>query len=420
MKQHNQLTAQQLAALTSELVSYQDQLAAIHELAHHFSGPLDLGDALHGLVQTAVRALPVFSAAALLTLPQQAPLSVTSGDEPMANEILIEALAHIQTQGDYVLQNTNGRDLPLGCRNRLLLPLTMRTQIVGVLVLLDKHTGPFTMPDVKLGQALTAQLDTQIENTLWHQERMVQAVWQAQIELAQEVQRCLLPQSLPCVPGLDVWAMSNPLHQVGGDFYDFMTSANAAPIVSVGDVCGKGVAAAMLMTMTRTTLRNAAAFLPQSRPAQLLQHTNTALYSDYTDVGMFASLFVGQYLPEERLLRYANAGHAPVIYCPAQGDARLLPVGNASIGLLPSAAMVEATIPFGPDDVLVVATDGFTEALNDQQALFGIERLLEIVSRCACQSAANIGAVIQAVVTAFCGNQPQADDQTLVVFKGVA
>ena len=133
---------------------------------------------------------------------------------------------------------------------------------------------------------------------------------------------------------------------------------------------------------------------------------------------MFASLFVGQYFPDDGLLCYANAGHAPVIYCPENGEARLLPAGNASIGMLPQAEIIESTVPLGPGDVLVVASDGFTEAMNQQDEMFGFERLLEMISRCAGQNVETIGAVIQAVVTTFRGQQPPSDDQTLVVLKG--
>ncbi len=410
----------QLADLTTELVGLQDQLAAIYELSQLFSGLPEPEEALHSLAAIAGRSLGTDIVAARLALPGKPVLEVSRpagvGDAHWLNE----AFAWARQHGTYRLQNEPGHQekLPAIATGWLIQPLTIRGQVQGVLALAGKQSGPFTLPDVKLAQALTGQLDVLIGQSLWREERVAQALLQGQLDLARDVQRCLMPRSLPDVLGLEVWAASNSLHQVGGDFYDFIPGPEDGPTISLGDVCGKGVPAAMLMTMTRTTLRTAVSLWPQSSPARLVQHTNAVLCEDYAELGMFASLFVARYRPGDGRLHYANAGHAPVIFCPANGPARLLPAGNASIGLLPEADFIPASLPFGPGDVLVVATDGYTEATNDRLEMFDFDRLLETVTVAAGLDAAAIGAIVQAVVKAFRGQQPPADDQTLLVCKG--
>ena len=166
---------------------------------------------------------------------------------------------------------------------------------------------------------------------------------------------------------------------MGGDFYDFVAQPDRPFIFSVADVTGKGMAAALLMTMTRTAIHSKASFMPKPTPEIVMKNANEDLYEDFLQVGMFATAFIGQYQPHSQKLLYANAGHSPVIYRPVGGRARLLEADSTPIGVLQVSLCKNHQVPLGQGDVLVVATDGFSEARNPDDEMFGYDRLLDLV-----------------------------------------
>ena len=155
--------------------------------------------------------------------------------------------------------------------------------------------------------------------------------------------------------------------QVGGDFYDFLHLDGRPFTFTVGDISGKGLPAALLMAMTRTVIRAKVHDAPTPTPEHVVGRSNKELYDDFTEVNMFATVFVGQYQPLNREMLYANAGHSPVIYCPAGGKARLLKADGTAVGILPTSLSENQRLIFRPGDVLVVATDGLNEAHNEQR-----------------------------------------------------
>jgi sigma-B regulation protein RsbU (phosphoserine phosphatase) len=148
--------------------------------------------------------------------------------------------------------------------------------------------------------------------------------------------------------------------------------------------------------------------------------SNEELYEAFTKVNMFATVFLGQYDVEARKLLYANAGHSPVIYRPADGEARLLQADSTAIGILPTNHPVDQKLDFQLGDVLVVGTDGLNEAHNEQDEMFGFDRLLSFVNSLASKPAKEIAHGLYHAVERFSDGHPQYDDQTLMVLKGVA
>ena len=134
---------------------------------------------------------------------------------------------------------------------------------------------------------------------------------------------------------------------------------------------------------------------------------------------MFATVFVGRYDPGQHELIYANAGHSPVIYCPAGGSAILLEADGPAMGVLPISLSENHILQFQPDDLLIVTTDGFNEASNPGGKMFGINQLLQLIESVASKSASEISGEIFKAVQNFSAGRPQDDDQTLVVIKGV-
>ncbi len=146
--------------------------------------------------------------------------------------------------------------------------------------------------------------------------------------------------------------------------------------------------------------------------------SNRELYDDFSEVSMFATVFVGQYQPATRSLSYSNAGHSPVIYVPSGGEAQLLPADSTPMGVEPSNEAVNKKLKIRGGDVLVVASDGLNEARNGQNELFGYTRLLRLVEELAHKPARDISTELFRAVDEFSAGHSQDDDQTVVVLKG--
>ena len=185
-------------------------------------------------------------------------------------------------------------------------------------------------------------------------ERITQARLKAELDVTASIQLQLLPRNIPSVVGLDMYARCRPAAQVGGDFYTFTKHSSGHLVMTIGDVSGKGLPAALLMTMTRTVLRGVTRFIPLLHPKAVLHRINENLYDDFTDVGMFVTVWVGCYDSVTKQFLYTNAGHSPVIYCPAGGSARILQADGPAIGVLPTIQSENVTFTFLAGDVLVL------------------------------------------------------------------
>lgn len=407
-----------LEHMTSELIESHDQLLALYDLNQATRSHLDIGQTLHNLADTVVRLVKVSSAFTILRTSDWLEIAhhptsilcertmVTIFDEMRQAER--ELLFTPETAPHIVLKEVD---------NLYISPIWIRGSIMAGLGLVNK-TGGFTSPDLKLVRAIVEQAGAQIENVLLHREALDQARMQAEMDLARRVQLSLLPNSPPCIDGIDVYAESRPALHVGGDFYDFLVQPDGGLFFALSDVTGKGMSAALMMAVTRTMLRSQATTVTNPTPEVVMRFTNDRLYDDFTDVEMFATVFLGHYDPVRRQLTYANAGHSPVLYRPAGGVTRLLEANGTAMGVLPISLCDDQILPFAVDDLLIVATDGFNETHQDEHDMFGIERLQTLVDSVANHPAELIAQVLFREVEAFGAGYPQQDDRTIVVLKG--
>lgn len=237
------------------------------------------------------------------------------------------------------------------------------------------------------------------------------------IELAKRVQLSLLPKELPRQPGLEIWAATRSAFDIGGDFYDFVDLPDRPMTLVVGDISGKGMAAALFMAVTRRVIRTQANFRSVPSPQTILQYANSELYADFTNSVMFATVFVGQYHPTQKTLVYANAGHSPVIYYPAGGKAQVLTANSTALGIVPQSDATDLRLAFHPGDVLVIGTDGLNEARDGEDRMFGYYGLKNTVEATAHLPAHAIVAALFEAVDRHSSVDTARDDQTLVVLK---
>lgn len=262
-----------------------------------------------------------------------------------------------------------------------------------------------------------------------------------ELEIAREIQRSFLPRTLPQIPGVEIAANMRPAYEVGGDFYDMIPLSGGRLGMLVGDVSGKGVSAALYMALARTLLRSHSL---SARPRYLsdalesahvrrLMHTGSLgalaalgavretddyLRAHHSDTNMFLTLFYAVYEPQSRLLTYVNAGHnPPLLHDTVTSEHVWLQPTDTVIGLMPGRSYEAQERRLKPGNVLVLYTDGVTEAFNADHEAFGEERLAQVICAHLTASAQELLRAIEAAVTAFANGAPQSDDITLLVMR---
>ena len=415
---------EELESMTAQLVMTQDQLLAFYNLSQSTRNSLNIDEVLYPFLEETMR----------ITQAEGGFITLNAGDQPILVEQFPSRLFDQALLQHFFLQTKAANHelllhaddevfgmLPneAGIKTMYLKSMPIRNKTTVMLGVLLNQPASALSPYLKLVRAIVEYAGAQLENVLLYEDTLERAKMKAELDLAARIQTQLLPRIPPTVAGLQIAAASKPALQVGGDFYDFVVQSDSPFTFVVGDVSGKGVSAAMIMAMMRTAIRHQVKQIPSPRPAELLSLCTRAMYDDFTDVGMFASVFVGQYDLTDAVLTYANAGHSPVIYCPAQGQLRMLEADSPPVGMLPESLAENHSVAFGPDDVLVVATDGFSEATRTDEEMFGYERLQDLIKTVAHQSAQEILTTLYEAVNHFVGDCPQSDDQTMIVIKGV-
>ena len=307
---------------------------------------------------------------------------------------------------------------------QLLLPVGTKQKLLGILSLGPKLSEePYSRTDVRLLRSVALHTGLAIENSrltkavateIAQREKMTR-----EMEIAREVQERLFPQRLPAIAGIDYSGACRPALGVGGDYYDFLPLQNGDLGVPIGDVSGKGIAAALLMASLQASLRGQA-LMGQGDLARLMTNVNQLVY-DATPSNRYATFFYGQYRRDARLFRYVNAGHNPpiVLRRVKNGTTHIirLEAGGPVIGLFPNAPYQEGSLAMEPGDIFVGFTDGISEAMNRQDEEWGEERLIPAVAANADRSAAEMIPSLMAEADRFVSGAPQHDDMTLVVMK---
>src|SRR5271167_4759070 len=308
---------------------------------------------------------------------------------------------------------------------QLLLPLMTKQNLLGIISLGEKRSeAPYSSTDIRLLKSVASQTALALSNAELTSAIAVEISRREklnrEIEIAREVQERLFPQRLPEISGLDYFGRCRTALGVGGDYYDFLALPDGKLGVALGDVSGKGIAAALTMASLQASLR-ADAMRAGNDIAGLITRVNAMLYDASTE-DRYATLFYAQYDPTTRRLSYVNAGHCPPILLRiSAGDAftieRLDKAGGTVVGLIPECSYEQAGATLSPGDLLVIYTDGFSEAMNPQLEEWGEERLIEAIKACKGLSAKEtITRIIQSA-DAYAAGAPQSDDMTLVILR---
>ena len=232
-----------------------------------------------------------------------------------------------------------------------------------------------------------------------------------------DIQKSLLPKSIPNIPTLGLAAYYQTSQWAGGDYYDFFALPDGKLGLLIADVSGHGTPAAVMMAITHSIAHSYPG--PPSSPGELLAHVNHQLTTRYTmQSGIFVTAFYGIYDPSARELSYACAGHNPprLKRCEDGSIASLDGVSNLPLGLFPDLVFEQTTLRLIPGDQIVFYTDGITEAFDTEGRMFGLERLDEVLENCHLRADGLIEEVLKAL-DAFTAGVAATDDRTLLVAK---
>ena len=275
----------------------------------------------------------------------------------------------------------------------------------------------FTDEDLEVLAGVASQAAVSIDNAKMHEQVVAQRALQRDLELARRMQRALLPSKPPQVPGYFFFDYYQAARQVGGDYYDYVPLPGGRYAVIVGDVAGKGVPAALLMARLSADVRFSLASEPD--PAKAVQQINEGFaHHDWSD--RFVTMIVAVLNPQTNELTLVNAGHmAPLLRsCDGSGRRNRRRAAGLPLGVPQGYEYESYTHVLEPGDVVTIFTDGFSEAMNRERELYGLERLKKQISSPAV-SVADFGQHILDDVSKFVDGFAQSDDMCLVCFGRV-
>jgi phosphoserine phosphatase RsbU/P len=318
----------------------------------------------------------------------------------------------VRTDPRYVEFPNSGR-----VRSELVIPLLLQGRLVGVLDLESTKLKAFSAEHERMLGILGSYIAIALENSrLYAASRENELRLLSDLDTARDIQRQLLPQSVCEVSGIDMAAVYAPARELAGDFYDFLLYSDGRLAVAVGDVSGKGTAAALYASMAIGILREHTADHALA-PQEMLATMNGRLCASNIRPGFLALLFA-HYLPDQRQLTIANAG----IPRPILLRDRLvteIKIDGMPLGIFAEAEYDILQLTLQPQDLLIFASDGILESMNAHDEEFGFERLAEILRNV--KSSASSKDICAAIVTAtdkFSGRPEEAhDDRTLVVLR---
>ena len=275
----------------------------------------------------------------------------------------------------------------------------------------DFVTKPIDFNDLKITIDKTLDHMDVLRGALEARDRLV--ALQNELDIASGMQQSILPTVFPKPPGYEMFGRMEPAREVGGDFFDVVDVEGGRIGLTIADVSGKGVPAALFMMLSHTLMKGSATTRPD--PAEVLETVNAVLEAE-NSASMFVTLFYAVLDPETGTLQYANGGHNPPLIVHRDGSSTLLPTTDGvALGIMQGLSYRQRTATLEPGDIAVLYTDGVTEAVNANDEEFGVERLQAVFDGNPAENARGVTQAIFDAVHAFAGDTPQFDDITCLV-----
>ena len=300
----------------------------------------------------------------------------------------------------------------------LMVLMIYKEKVIGMLNLGEKKSGKFySREDVDLARTLANQGAMAIENARMVEEVIEKERMEEELNIARDLQMSMLPSECPQLEGFEIAAFSEPAREVGGDFYDFIEISEGETGIVIGDVTGKSVSGALVMSASRSIFR----MLGEDKltVSESMIRANRRTKKDIK-TGMFVALLYAVLVATDKSVTLCSAGQTqPISRSAASGETRLVQTEGDSfpLGILEDATYEDTRLQLEVGDKVVLYTDGIVEAMNEQKELFGFDRLLEVIKKSPAETAEDLLEEIKDKVNEFAGSAAQHDDITIIVVQ---
>ncbi len=301
-------------------------------------------------------------------------------------------------------------------RSEMVAPIISNTEVIGVFDLESDELNAYSEDDLQVLMLLASQVAIIIEKVMLHEQLIEKKRLEGQLEVARQVQLELLPAKDPQLENYDISAYNFPTEEVSGDYYDWVKIYDDQIGLVIADVSGKGVPAALLMAFLRASLR-AATHIGYS-PHISMAKVNYLLWESI-ERNQFVTAFYGILDATNRTLAYTNAGHNPPILLDKEGTTRFIERGSLPLGMFKDTRYHEYYLTTEPGDMLVLYTDGVTEAQNGKGEEFGRTRLAEALKANRQLSARELISAVHSELIEWTEGRGATDDVTFFVIKAL-
>jgi len=298
--------------------------------------------------------------------------------------------------------------------SEIAVPIKTGDEIIGVFNLESDHKKAYDENNRELVEAFASQAAVTIERARLHKEALEKRRLEEELSIARQIQTTFLPKGDPQVRGFDIAGMNIPSSEVGGDFFDFIKIVENQLGVAIADVSGKGIPAALIMAAFRASLK--AEILNNYAIRTIFQKVNRLLFES-VEREMYVTAVYGVLDTKNRVLTFSNAGHNPPILRRADGSIEYLSDGGVALGVLELSTYEERPLSLFSGDILILYTDGVTEAFSPEGEEFGVDRLVEVINENYELSARDLLNEIYERVQDFTNDSAQLDDLTMVAIK---
>jgi len=378
---------------TSRVAHQSDLLALISKISVALLDTATLNETLDQIVSMVFQAVPADRSMIMMRDEKNPDLKVAvarlrdRAGEVGEIRISRSVIDEVVTNGKSVLTSDaqadprfmGGTVMLQGVRSVLAVPLGVGEKVFGI-VYADSPLaeGRFTEDHLKVLTTLASVAAIRVQNARLMEQQMERVRLERELQVASEIQQRFQPASAPIVAGYELQGISFPCYEIGGDYYDFIQREDGRLIVALGDVSGKGPSAALLMSSLHAAVH--AHSESHNSLAKMIGAVNRYLV-DSTPANRFVTLFYAELDPKNGSLAFLNAGHNPPLICHAGGTMEQLAAGGLPLGIMANADFREGKTRLHPGDVLVIYSDGVSEAVNPKGEEFGPTRLYETVSR---------------------------------------
>ncbi|HWP81073.1 MAG TPA: PP2C family protein-serine/threonine phosphatase [Bacteroidota bacterium] len=312
----------------------------------------------------------------------------------------------------------SGFDIQSGYQTKTMLCMPMKNRegkVIGVFQILNKKKGVFDREDELFLKAFSDHVALAIENAWLHQEILEKELVEKEIGIAASIQQKLLPKELPNIPRYDLDATAVPCHTIGGDFYDIIPLPEGRYAFVVADVSGKGIPASLLVSTLHASLH--AYIQTEMSLPELVKKLNVLVHRNTTPE-RYITFFISVLDPKNDTFTFVNAGHNfPFLAGPHRSSMEMLESGGMPLGMFDAVDYETRSVELKPGDLLVMYTDGVTEAMNKSLQEYGEERFRRCVEKALTMPASQVRESIISDVHSFTSGEAQSDDLTLMVLK---